>query len=112
MHDGGIIAANYEDVVVRIQLFDGAEPILRSTATVLHHVKNSAKLLRELNLLNITRVGTRVWWDNGMVVVGVDTLCEGSKSLTPILDSLVGEARYLGGALGPMFGGVDPQVAA
>jgi len=112
VHDDGLIAAKYQDVVVRMQLFDGTEPTLRSTVTVLHHVKNSTKLLREINLLNTTRVGIRVWWDNGMVVVGADMRCDEIKMLTPILDSLVREARYLGGALGPMFGGIDPQVAA
>jgi len=31
--------------------------------------------------------------------------------LTPILDGIVSEARYLGGLLGPMYGGTTPAAA-
>ena len=94
-----------------MQLFDGSEPILRATVTILHNVTESVKLLREINRLNATRVGNRIWIDNNMLVVGSEMRCDETRMLTPILDSLVSEARYLGGLLGPMFSGTAPAAA-
>lgn len=112
VHDNGLIAANYKNVNVRIQLFDGTEPIIRATSTVLHNVTQSVKLLREINRLNTTRVGVRVWCDNNMVVVGAEMRCEHVKDMTGLLNGLVSEAQHLGGLLGPMFGGTQPSKAA
>ncbi len=112
VHDNGLIAAKYKDVNVRIQLFDGTEPVIRATSTVLHNVTQNVKLLREINRLNTTRVGVRVWCDNNMIVVGAEMRCEHSKDMTGLLDGLVKEAQHLGGLLGPMFGGNAPAKAA
>ena len=112
VHDNGLIAANYKDVNVRIQLFDGTEPVIRATSTVLHNVTQNVKLLREINRLNTTRVGIRVWCDNNMIVVGAEMRCEHVKDMTGLLDGLVKEAQHLGGLLGPMFGGNTPAKAA
>jgi hypothetical protein len=112
VHDNGLIAANYKDVKVRIQLFDGSEPVIRATSTVLHNVTQNVKLLREINRLNTTRVGVRVWCDNNMIVVGAEMRCEHVKDMTGLLDGLVKEAQHLGGLLGPMFGGNAPAKAA
>jgi hypothetical protein len=112
VHDNGLIAAKYKDVNVRIQLFDGIEPVIRATSTVLHNVTQNVKLLREINRLNTTRVGVRVWCDNNMIVVGAEMRCEHSKDMTGLLDGLVKEAQHLGGLLGPMFGGNAPAKAA
>jgi hypothetical protein len=112
VHDNGLIAANYKDVNVRIQLFDGTEPVIRATSTVLHNVTQNVKLLREINRLNTTRVGVRVWCDNNMIVVGAEMRCEHVKDMTGLLDGLVKEAQHLGGLLGPMFGGTSPVKAA
>lgn len=112
VHDNGLIAANYKDVNVRIQLFDGTEPVIRATSTVLHNVTQNVKLLREINRLNTTRVGVRVWCDNNMIVVGAEMRCEHVKDMTGLLDGLVKEAQHLGALLGPMFGGNAPAKAA
>ena len=112
VHDNGLIAANYKDVNVRIQLFDGTEPVVRATSTVLHNVTQNVKLLREINRLNTTRVGVRVWCDNNMIVVGAEMRCEHVKDMTGLLDGLVKEAQHLGGLLGPMFGGNKTNQAA
>ena len=112
IHDNGLIAANHQDVNVRIQLFDGTEPIIRATVTVLHNVTQNVKLLRELNRLNTTRVGVRVWCDNNMIVVGAEMRCEHIKDMTGLLDGVVKEAQHLGGLLGPMFSGTAPVKAA
>jgi len=112
VHNNGLIAANYKDVNVRIQLFDGTEPVIRATSTVLHNVTQNVKLLREINRLNTTRVGVRVWCDNNMIVVGAEMRCEHVKDMTGLLDGLVKEAQHLGGLLGPMFGGNEPKKAA
>jgi len=112
VHDNGLIAANYKDVNVRLQLFDGTQPVIRATSTVLHNVTQNVKLLREINRLNTTRVGVRVWCDNNMIVVGAEMRCEHVKDMTGLLDGLVKEAQHLGGLLGPMFGGTAPAKAA
>ena len=112
VHDNGLIAANYRNVNVRIQLFDGTEPIIRATSTVLHNVTQNVKLLREINRLNITRVGVRIWCDNNMIVVGAEMRCEHVKDMTGLLNGLVKEAKHLGGLLGPMFGGNKTNQAA
>jgi hypothetical protein len=111
VHDGGQIAVKYKDIKVRLQLFDGSEPILRATVTILHNVTESVKFLREINRLNATRVCNRIWVDNKMLVVGSEMRCDETKMLTPILDGLVNEARYLGGLLGPLYGGTTPAAA-
>jgi len=108
----GVIAVDYDDMTVRLQLFDGVDSILRATVTVLHGVKETPKLLRELNRLNLTRVGVRIWHDNNMVVVGSDEKCEGTSNLKSMLASITREARHLGGLLGPMYGGTPPAKAA
>lgn len=110
--DHGVIVIDYDDVKVRLQLFDGEDSILRATVTVLHGVKETPKLLRELNRLNLTRVGVRIWHDNNMVVVGTDEKCEGTSNIANILRILSREAKHLGGLLGPMHGGTPPAKAA
>ena len=112
VHDNGLIAANYKDINIRIQLFDGTDSIVRVTSTVLHNVTQNVKLLREINRLNTTRAGVRVWCDNNMIVVGAEMRCEHVKDMTGLLDGLVKEAQHLGGLLGPMFGGNKTNQAA
>lgn len=108
----GTFAIDYKGTPMRVQLLDGVESVLRSTITILHGVRETAKLLRELNRLNTTRCGIRIWHDNNMVVVGRDDRCENSPNLKVIFDSLVREANDLDGLLGPMFGGDSSPRAA
>jgi len=104
----GIVAAMYRGIPLRIQLLDGPEPVLRCTATVLHGVVPSDDLLRELNGLNVTRVSTRIWFDNTMVVVGADAKFDDSRSPYPTFDAVAHEAQLLGRMLRPAFGGTTP----
>lgn len=104
----GIVAAMYRGVPLRIQLLDGPEPVLRCSATVLHGVAPSDDLLRELNALNATRVSTRIWSDNNMVVVGADARFDDSRSPFPTFDAVAHEAQTLGRMLRPAFGGTAP----
>ena len=104
----GIVAAMYRGVPMRLQLLDGDGPVLRCTATVLHGIAPSDELLRELNLLNSTRVSTRVWLDNNMVVVGSDVRFDDSRSPFPTLAAVATEARLLGRMLRTAFGGAAP----
>jgi len=105
----GIVAAMYRGIPLRIQLLDGPEPVLRCTATVLHGVAPSDDLLRELNGLNATRVSTRIWFDNNMVVVGADARFDDSRSPYPTFDAVAHEAQLLGRMLKPAFGGTAPS---
>ncbi len=105
VHSGGLIAANYKDTIIRMQLFDGPDPILHCTVTVLHNVRSTVALMRQLNKFNATRIGTSVWFDNGMIVIGADMRCSTTGLLTPVLESLVREACDMGNLLSPAFGG-------
>lgn len=105
----GIVAAMYRRVPMRLQLLDGDGPVLRCTATVLHGVEPNEGLLRELNALNATRVSTRVWFDNNMVVVGSDVRFDDSRSPFPTLAAVSAEARLLGRLLRTAFGGTTPD---
>ena len=105
----GIVAAMYRGIPLRIQLLDGPKPVLRCTATVLHGVAPSDDLLRELNGLNATRVSTRIWFDNNMVVVGADARFDDSRSPYPTFDAVAHEADMLGRMLRPAFGGTTPS---
>ena len=104
----GIVAAMYRGIPMRLQLLDGDAPVLRCTATVLHGVAPSEDLLRELNALNATRVSTRIWLDNNMVVVGCDVRFDDSRSPFPTLAAVATEARHLGRMLRITFGGTAP----
>ncbi len=111
VHAGGLIAANYKDTVIRMQLFDGPDPILHCTVTALYNVRSTVALMRQLNEFNATRIGTSVWFDNGMIVIGADMRCSTTGKLTPILDSLAREACDLGDFLKPTFGGTTSPAA-
>ena len=104
----GIVAAMYRGIPMRLQLLDGDGPVLRCTATVLHGIASSDELLRELNALNSTRVSTRIWLDNNMVVVGSDVRFDDSRSPYPTLAAVANEARHLGRMLRITFGGTAP----
>jgi hypothetical protein len=101
----GVIAVSCGPVPVRMQFLDGKNPILRCSVTVLRDVEATKELLEELNSLNRTRVGIRVWIDGDLVVVGQDLRCDESTSYGALLDAVLDEAHYLGGVLTPMFGG-------
>ena len=101
----GIIAVSCGPIPVRMQFLDGKSPILRCTVTVLRNVESSQHLLEEINALNRTRVGSRVWIDGDLLVVGQDMQCNESTSYKALLTSVTDEARYLGTLLAPHFGG-------
>jgi hypothetical protein len=101
----GVIAVACGPVPVRMQFLDGESPILRCSVTVLHDVEVTRELLEEVNSLNQTRVGVRIWIDGDILVVGQDMRCEESTSYKFLLDSVINEAHFLGGLLIPVFGG-------
>jgi hypothetical protein len=70
----GILAVNYENTSIRVQLFDGFPTIARCTKTILVDVKCTPELLAEINAMNVGRALNRIWYDNGMVVIGSDLI--------------------------------------
>jgi hypothetical protein len=68
----GVIVVDVEDTPIRVQLFDGKPNIVRSTKVILADVKSTPALLEEINKFNVNRVLNRIWFDNGMVVIGSD----------------------------------------
>ena len=70
----GVLAVNYEKTLIRVQLLDGTPSIARSTKVILTDVKCTPELLAEINAMNVGRALNRIWYDNGMVVIGSDLI--------------------------------------
>ena len=70
----GVLAVNYEKTSIRVQLFEGTPSIARCTKVILVGVENSHELLQEINAMNVGRALNRIWFDNGMIVIGSDLI--------------------------------------
>ena len=70
----GVLAVNYEKTLIRVQLLDGTPSIARCTKVILTDVKCTPELLAEINAMNVGRALNRIWYDNGMVVIGSDLI--------------------------------------
>ncbi len=70
----GVLAVNYEKTLIRVQLLDGTPSIARCTKVILADVKCTPELLAEINAMNVGRALNRVWYDNGMIVIGSDLI--------------------------------------
>ena len=70
----GVLVVNYENTLIRVQLFDGTPSIARCTKVILVGVKSSLELLEEINAMNVGRAINRIWLDNDMVVIGSDLI--------------------------------------
>jgi len=57
-----------------VQLLDGTPSIARCTKVILTDVKCTPELLTEINAMNVGRALNRVWYDNGMIVIGSDLI--------------------------------------
>ena len=70
----GVLVVNYEKTSIRVQLFEGTPSIARCTKAILVDVKCTPKLLAEINAMNVGRALNRIWYDNGMIVIGSDLI--------------------------------------
>ena len=70
----GVLAVNYENTSIRVQLFEGTPCIARCTKVILVGVESSLELLAEINAMNVGRALNRIWFDNGMIVIGSDLI--------------------------------------
>ena len=70
----GVLVINYEKTSIRVQLFEGTPSIARCTKAILVDVECTPKLLAEINAMNVGRALNRVWYDNGMIVIGSDLI--------------------------------------
>ena len=70
----GVLVVNYEKTSIRVQLFEGTPSIARCTKAILVDVKCTPELLTEINEMNVGRALNRVWYDNGMIVIGSDLI--------------------------------------
>lgn len=70
----GVLVVNYEKTSIRVQLFEGTTSIARCTKAILVDVKCTPELLAEINAMNVGRALNRVWYDNGMIVIGSDLI--------------------------------------
>ena len=92
----GILAVNYEKTSIRVQLLDGHPTIARCTKVILVDVKCTPELLAEINAMNVGRALNRVWYDNGMVVIGSDLVVhKDTDSVQYIIERLKRESDGL-----------------
>ena len=92
----GVLAVNYEKSSIRVQLLDGLPTIARCTKTILVDVKCTPELLTEINAMNVGRALNRIWYDNGMVVIGSDLVVhKDMDSVQYILERLKRESDGL-----------------
>ena len=70
----GVLAVNYEKTSIRVQLFEGTPSIARCTKVILVGVESTYELLQEINAMNVGRALNRIWFDNGMIVIGSDLI--------------------------------------
>ena len=70
----GVLVVNYEKTSIRVQLFEGKPSIARCTKAILVDVKCTPELLTEINAMNVGRALNRIWYDNGMIVIGSDLI--------------------------------------
>ncbi len=70
----GVLVVNHEKTSIRVQLFEGTTSIARCTKSILVDVKCTPELLSEINAMNVGRALNRIWYDNGMIVIGSDLI--------------------------------------
>ena len=70
----GVLVVNYEKTLIRVQLFEGTPSIARCTKVILVGVEGTYELLQEINAMNVGRALNRIWFDNGMIVIGSDLI--------------------------------------
>lgn len=92
----GVLIVNYEKTSIRIQLFEGIPSIARCTRSILVDVKCTPELLTEINAMNVGRALNRIWYDNGMVVIGSDLVVhKDMDSVQYVLERLKRESEGL-----------------
>ncbi len=92
----GILAVNYENTSIRVQLLDGPPTIARCTNVIWIDVECTPELLAEINALNVGRALNRIWYDNRMVVIGSDLIVHNDlDSLQYIIERLKRESDGL-----------------
>ena len=70
----GVLVVNYEKTSIRVQVFEGTPSIARCSKAILVEVTCTPELLAEINAMNVGRALNRVWYDNGMIVIGSDLI--------------------------------------
>ena len=92
----GVLAVNYENTSIRVQLLDGPPTIARCTNVIWIDVECTPELLAEINALNVGRALNRIWYDNRMVVIGSDLIVHNDlDSLQYIIERLKRESDGL-----------------
>jgi len=92
----GVLVVNVEKTPIRVQLFDGNPSVARCTKVILSDVESSPELLAEINAMNVNRTCNRLWYDNGMVVIGSDLMVYGDlNSIQHMIEKLKRDSEGL-----------------
>jgi hypothetical protein len=100
----GAIGVRLDGVVVSLHFYGregGDTPLLALSTILVEGANESAELLHEINAHNRNASGTRCWFDDGNVRLGLELLPDNLHVLASRLAHLVNDARRLTGVLEP-----------
>ena len=97
--DDASVCVDYEGQVIVLDLLDGRWPIVRCTIELVTGVERTLDLLKEIDMQNEGRVGTKYFMRGDSVIACVDVRCDGLSHLEQELKSLVADSDLLGSYL-------------
>jgi hypothetical protein len=104
----GVLVVNYEKTSIRVQLFEGTPSIARCTKAILVDVECTPKLLAEINAMNVGRALNRVWYDNGMIVIGSDLIVSSEMhSILQLIERLKRDSEGLEASFSHVLNQID-----
>jgi hypothetical protein len=98
------IGVRVDGVPVSVEMFarEGDEsPLLGLSSVIVREANESPELLREINAHNQAGSLTRLWHENGKVLLGIDLLADNLSVLTSRLRHLARVAKDMSGMLEP-----------
>jgi hypothetical protein len=104
----GVLVVNYEKTSIRVQLFEGTPSIARCTKAILVDVGCTPELLAEINAMNVGRALNRVWYDNGMIVIGSDLIVSSEMhSILQLIERLKRDSEGLEASFSHVLNQID-----
>lgn len=94
-----LVIGQYPELL-RVDALDDAPARLRCTMVIATDVEASAELFGELNEITAGLVDSKVWFDDGRIIIGVDTTDADPARVAWAWAKLTGESAHLGVVLG------------
>lgn len=94
-----LVIGQYPELL-RVDALDDAAARLHCTMVIATDVEASAELFGELNEITAGLVDSKVWFDDGRIIIGVDTTDADAAGVARAWAKLTGESAHLGAVLG------------